>query len=66
MRQLRGEVTEPVFKRLVKSVGQRVAVGKPGRRASIVKHSKERNSPTLLEHQVQGREWRAFRLEQWA
>ena len=50
----------------MKSVGQRVAVGKPGRRASIVKHRKERNSPTLLEHKVQGRELRAFRLEQWA
>lgn len=50
----------------MRSVGQRVTVGKPGRRASILNHSKERNSPTLLEHQVQGRECRAFSLERWA
>lgn len=67
VRQLRGEVIRTGFKRLVRSVGQRVAVGKPGSRASIIKPQQgERTSPTLLEHQVQGREWRAFRLERWA
>lgn len=50
----------------MRAVGQRVAVGKPGRRTSIINHSKERNSPTSLERQVQGGEWRAFRLERWA
>lgn len=42
VRQLRGEGIRTGFKRLVRSVGQKVAVGKPGRRASIINHSKGR------------------------
>lgn len=41
---------------MVQLVWERAAEGKPGRRTSVSK-GKERNSLTLQEHRVQGREW---------